>query len=172
MDLWNLNKAHEILGNDVGTTQCTWRCSVAPWYFMTAQWPSSKCYDCTVVLNVLTAQGCLRWHCLRWKTSSEYFRKKYRVFNKNKRNVNVAHFFQAPLHVSDHQPSRDWPHSGGIRFDDYSTRYRPELDLVVKNVSVNIRGGEKVIVASLRSAPLKSTLFRNKYMLIYILLLR
>ena len=63
--------------------------------------------------------------------------------------------YQASLHVPDHQPSHDWPHSGGIRFDDYSTRYRAELDLVVKNISFNIRGGEKVIVASLDSASLK-----------------
>jgi len=29
-------------------------------------------------------------------------------------------------------------------FEQYSTRYRAELDLVVKNISVDIKGGEKV----------------------------
>ena len=52
--------------------------------------------------------------------------------------------FQATLDVPEHTPGRDWPADGEILFENYSTRYRPELDLVVKNISVNISGGEKV----------------------------
>jgi len=31
-----------------------------------------------------------------------------------------------------------------VTFDNYSTRYRPELDLVLNVVSFDVRGGEKV----------------------------
>lgn len=37
-----------------------------------------------------------------------------------------------------------WPEKGEIVFDHYQTRYRPGLDLVVKDVSVRIRPFEKV----------------------------
>ena len=46
--------------------------------------------------------------------------------------------------IEGNTPSSSWPDSGKIEFDDYSTRYRPELDLVVRNITVDIRGGEKV----------------------------
>ncbi|KAI7833690.1 P-loop containing nucleoside triphosphate hydrolase protein [Kickxella alabastrina] len=37
-----------------------------------------------------------------------------------------------------------WPHNGVIEFCDYSMRYRPELDLVLKGLSFSARGGEKL----------------------------
>nr|CAB3219629.1 multidrug resistance-associated protein 1-like [Phallusia mammillata] len=51
---------------------------------------------------------------------------------------------EAPLKIANRTPPGDWPDIGGIHFDDYSTRYREDLDLVVKNIDVNIGGGEKV----------------------------
>ena len=35
---------------------------------------------------------------------------------------------------------------GEIKFEDYSTRYREGLDLVVRNISLSIKAGEKVLV--------------------------
>lgn len=37
-----------------------------------------------------------------------------------------------------------WPDSGQIEFKNYSTRYRPGLDLVLKDISCTIRPNEKV----------------------------
>ncbi|XP_076451201.1 multidrug resistance-associated protein 1-like [Babylonia areolata] len=42
------------------------------------------------------------------------------------------------------RPRVTWPSHGNIIFTNYSTRYRPGLDLVLKGVNINIRGGEKV----------------------------
>ena len=37
-----------------------------------------------------------------------------------------------------------WPVEGKVQFERYSTRYREGLDLVLKQISCDIRGGEKV----------------------------
>ena len=37
-----------------------------------------------------------------------------------------------------------WPETGQLTFDNYSTRYRAGLDLVVKNINVKIQAGERV----------------------------
>jgi ABC-type multidrug transport system fused ATPase/permease subunit len=44
----------------------------------------------------------------------------------------------------DHIVPRDWPADGVIEFKDYSTRYRPGLDLVLKGISCRVQSGEKV----------------------------
>uniref|UniRef100_A0A8C0H8B4 Multidrug resistance-associated protein 1 n=1 Tax=Chelonoidis abingdonii TaxID=106734 RepID=A0A8C0H8B4_CHEAB len=37
-----------------------------------------------------------------------------------------------------------WPHEGQVEFRGYGLRYREDLDLVLKNINVTIKGGEKV----------------------------
>ena len=44
---------------------------------------------------------------------------------------------------SDPSPD-DWPTAGAIEFEDVQLRYRPELPLVLKGISLKIRPGEKV----------------------------
>ena len=43
-----------------------------------------------------------------------------------------------------YQAQEDWPSRGEIRFESYSTRYRPGLDLVLSDLSCSINAGEKV----------------------------
>ena len=51
---------------------------------------------------------------------------------------------QAPWHIEDTAPSEDWPNEGAVTMEGYSTRYRPNLDLVLKDVNMDIRPNEKV----------------------------
>ena len=51
---------------------------------------------------------------------------------------------EAPWQVPGNSPPSDWPKNGQIRFNEYSTKYRAELDLVLKNIFCTIQGGEKV----------------------------
>ena len=46
--------------------------------------------------------------------------------------------------IESHRPSDDWPREGHVKFDHYSTRYREGLDLVLKDISLDIPGGMKV----------------------------
>ena len=39
---------------------------------------------------------------------------------------------------------QDWPQEGVVEFNNYCTRYREGLDLVVKNINCKISKGEKV----------------------------
>ncbi|KIJ21067.1 hypothetical protein PAXINDRAFT_106999 [Paxillus involutus ATCC 200175] len=51
---------------------------------------------------------------------------------------------EAPYELSDHKPPGGWPSGGEVEFHEYSTRYRPELDLVLKDISLTIKPKEKV----------------------------
>ncbi|KAK9886053.1 hypothetical protein WA026_014836 [Henosepilachna vigintioctopunctata] len=51
---------------------------------------------------------------------------------------------EAAWEIKDTTPEISWPRYGSVRFENYSVRYRPGLDLVLKNIDVHIAGGEKV----------------------------
>lgn len=46
--------------------------------------------------------------------------------------------------ASNRPPGKDWPETGSLAFQNYGMRYRPGLDLVLKSISCDIKGGEKV----------------------------
>ncbi|XP_060795614.1 ATP-binding cassette sub-family C member 3 isoform X2 [Neoarius graeffei] len=51
---------------------------------------------------------------------------------------------EAPWEVEDKKPSSDWPPEGNVEFTNYSVRYREGLDLVLRNISLQVKGGEKI----------------------------
>ena len=50
---------------------------------------------------------------------------------------------EAPAIIDSHRPSPDWPQKGRLKFRNVSLRYRPELPLVLRGVSVDI--GEVIL---------------------------
>lgn len=54
---------------------------------------------------------------------------------------------QGPWVIEGRRPPADWPQQGAVEFQNYSVRYRPGLELALKNLSLRVRGGEKVRVA-------------------------
>ncbi|XP_051912386.1 ATP-binding cassette sub-family C member 3-like isoform X6 [Hippocampus zosterae] len=51
---------------------------------------------------------------------------------------------EAPWEIEDKKPHPDWPMQGNVEFHNYSVRYREGLDLVLKNLTLSVKGGEKV----------------------------
>ena len=45
---------------------------------------------------------------------------------------------EAPAIIDSNRPSHDWPQKGRIKFRNVSLRYRPELPLVLRGISVDI----------------------------------
>lgn len=42
------------------------------------------------------------------------------------------------------RPRRGWPDEGKVAFENYSTRYREGLDLVLRGIDADVKAGEKV----------------------------
>merc|ERR1711902_319754 len=51
---------------------------------------------------------------------------------------------EAEWENSSTKPPETWPTKGNIRVQNYSTRYRENLDLVLKKVSFDVEGGKKI----------------------------
>ncbi|XP_020828220.1 ATP-binding cassette sub-family C member 3 [Phascolarctos cinereus] len=51
---------------------------------------------------------------------------------------------EAPWVIEGSRPPPDWPQRGEVEFVNYSVRYREGLELVLKNLSLRVKGGEKV----------------------------
>ena len=75
-----------------------------------------------------------------------------RLYAANEQNMNAVERVkeyidveqEAPAEIPETKPAANWPSHGGVQFIGYSTRYRNDLDFVLKNVSFNVRPGEKV----------------------------
>ncbi|KAK6454241.1 P-loop containing nucleoside triphosphate hydrolase protein [Scheffersomyces xylosifermentans] len=51
---------------------------------------------------------------------------------------------EAPEIIEDHRPPQEWPQQGEIKFNNFSAKYRPELDVVLKNINLHIKPREKI----------------------------
>ncbi|KAI0065635.1 metal resistance protein YCF1 [Artomyces pyxidatus] len=64
---------------------------------------------------------------------------------------------EAPYELPDAQPAGEWPTKGCVEFKNYSLRYRPDLGLVLKDISLFLKPSEKVGVVG-RTGAGKSSL--------------
>jgi ATP-binding cassette subfamily C (CFTR/MRP) protein 1 len=64
---------------------------------------------------------------------------------------------EAPDVIFKRRPAIGWPAQGAVSFNDYSTRYRPGLELVLKDVNLDIKPKEKIGVVG-RTGAGKSSL--------------
>ncbi|KAI8662569.1 hypothetical protein LRP88_06782 [Fusarium phalaenopsidis] len=64
---------------------------------------------------------------------------------------------EAPEIIAKNRPAVSWPAKGEVDFVNYSTRYREGLDLVLKNINLDIKSHEKIGVVG-RTGAGKSSL--------------
>lgn len=72
---------------------------------------------------------------------------------------------EAPDIIPTRRPAISWPAHGAVSFVDYSTRYRPELDLVLRNINLDIKAQEKIGVVG-RTGAGKSSLALSLFRII------
>jgi ABC-type multidrug transport system fused ATPase/permease subunit len=51
---------------------------------------------------------------------------------------------EAPHGLPDQTPQPPWPAGGGLEFKDVVFKYRPDLSIVLKGLSMSIQAGEKI----------------------------
>ncbi|KAL8984388.1 MAG: hypothetical protein Q9205_001621 [Flavoplaca limonia] len=75
-----------------------------------------------------------------------------RLYSVNEQNMNAVERLKEYMDVEqeaaaikpDARPPGNWPNHGAIEFINYSTRYRSDLDPVLKNVTFQVLPGERV----------------------------
>ncbi|KAG8423072.1 ABC transporter 7 [Metarhizium acridum] len=75
-----------------------------------------------------------------------------RLYGMNEQNMNsmerVKEYLdldqEAPAVVEKNRPPESWPDKGNVEFVDYTTRYREDLDPVLKGITLKINAREKV----------------------------
>ena len=55
---------------------------------------------------------------------------------------------EAKWEIEEQKPNDTWPDKGQLVMDNYATKYRAGLDLVLKGINCNIGSGEKVNIIS------------------------
>jgi ABC-type multidrug transport system fused ATPase/permease subunit len=62
----------------------------------------------------------------------------------NSTNIFSSKSQEAPFEIPEADPPPTWPEYGVVKFDNYQTRYREGLELVLRGISFEIMSGEKV----------------------------
>lgn len=72
---------------------------------------------------------------------------------------------EAEWRKKDPLPPPNWPTHGNVALKDLQVRYRPDTPLVLKGISLNINGGEKIGIVG-RTGGGKSTLIQVLFRLV------
>ncbi|KAJ1777833.1 hypothetical protein LPJ54_002128 [Coemansia sp. RSA 1824] len=72
---------------------------------------------------------------------------------------------EAPYVVEECKPLPSWPTRGQIEFNQFSMKYRPDMDFALKNINLVIQPGEKIGIVG-RTGAGKSSLVKSLFRLI------
>ena len=89
------------------------------------------------------------------KNDKELFDSRVDDSHEDSENYNSDNSYNSNNIYIKKQPA--WPKEGLIEFKDYSVRYRPDTNIVLKNLNFKVKGGEKIGIIG-RTGSGKSTL--------------
>ncbi|KAF9421311.1 hypothetical protein BGZ94_008872 [Podila epigama] len=113
-----------------------------------------------LVLSYLARiSGDLNWGVQRFSTLENNMNSAERLVHYVNNLVQ-----ERPAEKPESKPESSWPSQGAISFNSVSMRYRPELPLVLLDVSFNIQAGQKVGVVG-RTGAGKSSLIHALFLL-------
>lgn len=64
---------------------------------------------------------------------------------------------EAPDILENNRPPKNWPYNEAVKFFRYSAKYRPDLNMILKNINLSIKCSEKIGVVG-RTGAGKSSL--------------
>ncbi|CAF3807803.1 unnamed protein product [Rotaria sp. Silwood1] len=111
----------------------------------------------------ITLTGLFQW-AIRQSAEAENFMTSAERIYEYGQLVRESHQNNSDSNVLI-QPTTDWPSRGIIEFKDYTFRYRPELDPVLKNLNLRIESQEKIGVIG-RTGAGKSSLIQALFRLV------
>ena len=134
---------------------CTYECG--PWDVhgvcgedqgILSHWHWGKLLPCSP--RSLGSQGkefsnamCYSWDCyLRYPSFRQIKPARFDIYT-------LLLHHQAAWTLPSTDPGKTWPQYGEVEYQHYSTRYRPGLGLVLKDMTFTIKPGEKVVFIGL-----------------------
>jgi len=107
--------------------------------------------------------GLLLTYSLQMQTAFYYFLDRVGSFSNNM--INMERCLKFTKIESENYEERfddidviiNWPSKGEIEFQNYSVKYRPDTDMVLKNISFSVEGGQKIGIVG-RTGSGKSTI--------------
>jgi ABC-type multidrug transport system fused ATPase/permease subunit len=104
---------------------------------------------------ILTYYVVMQENVFRFLNFSTYFENAMVSMERCMRFFTIPQ--EKPRELPEDKNLANWPYEGKIIFKDYSVKYRPDNEIVLKNLNLEIKGGEKIGVVG-RTGSGKSTL--------------
>ncbi|CAF0877952.1 unnamed protein product [Adineta steineri] len=111
----------------------------------------------------ITLTGLFQW-AIRQSAEAENFMTSAERIHEYGQLVSESHHNNGDNNTPI-QPDNDWPSRGIVEFKDYTFRYRPELDPVLKNLNLRIESKEKIGIIG-RTGAGKSSLLQALFRLV------
>ncbi|KAJ3712563.1 hypothetical protein C8R42DRAFT_713545 [Lentinula raphanica] len=116
-----------------------------------------------------------RYHCIGWSTGKnckliigiDVENRAYWLTVTNQSYYAEEIEQEAAHELPDKKPPSPWPSQGHVKFDNVVLKYCPELPPVLKGISMDVRGGEKIGIAGRTGAgksSLMSAIHQEKYL--------
>ncbi|KAF0709173.1 hypothetical protein As57867_006048, partial [Aphanomyces stellatus] len=128
------------------------------WFQLRLDWVSSAILTGVAFVAVLTKSSIgltAAGLSLTYASQLSFFLSKLAVFYTTVENTmtcveRLGHYEtlddnnQSANDIVQSEPAANWPTQGAITFQNYSMRYRDHLDLVLKDITLTVHGGEKI----------------------------